>query len=324
MFDMTYLATTRSTQQVVVALFMLAAIFCVAPRVSGQGPAKPGVPPGFMIIEGDIIVPKDFFSKDLPWAVNLWPGGIVPFEFDGNVSASNRTAMRNAMAVLENVAYIDFRARQQADKYFLHIQDSTRNRAVLGRSSAGQLVEIASWNRRFVMVHELLHALGSWHEQSHPDRDKFVRINKENIIPEELYNFDKHPDAGTYGSYDFDSVMHYGQFFWSSNRQPTITVLPPNQQWQSRIGQRTHLSRLDTLTISFLYPFPNWRFVDGGFPGNTERGTFLEPYRQFLVGVQATPTNGTLWIQPGVYRETGTLNRAMDIRAPLGGVTIGR
>lgn len=38
-------------------------------------------------------------------------------------------------------------------------------------------------------VHELMHALGIFHEQSRWDRDKFVKIHMDNIIPRECLFF---------------------------------------------------------------------------------------------------------------------------------------
>jgi len=34
-----------------------------------------------------------------------------------------------------------------------------------------------------VVMHEVLHALGFWHEQSRADRDNFVTVYFDNIIP---------------------------------------------------------------------------------------------------------------------------------------------
>ncbi len=46
------------------------------------------IPDGFMVIDGDIIVPEDFFERG-PFVANLWPG-VVPYEFDSNVTPLNR------------------------------------------------------------------------------------------------------------------------------------------------------------------------------------------------------------------------------------------
>ena len=298
-------------------------------------PPYDGVPDGYMIIEGDIIVPSDFYlrsplSPEGAWTTSFWPSGNVPYVFDANVSAANQTAMLAAMAEWENIAHVDFFVRSSQANY-IHIRDSDENSSMVGMVGGRQYVNIYNWNYRFIMAHELGHALGLWHEQSRPNRDTYVQIEWDCIQDGYSHNFDKETGAGQYprNGYDFDSVMHYGQssFFtpatsYCAGINRTITVLAPNQSWQTQIGQRNHLSTMDQYTMMFLYPETNWRFADIGYTGGTENGTFLYPYKQFPTGFSNTPVGGTLWVQPGTYSSAGTYNRAVTIRAPLGGVVL--
>ena len=58
-------------------------------------------------------------------------------------------------------------------------------------------------------IHELFHAVGSLHQQSTPDRDNYVNISSENIIPGGEDYLKIHEDALTFGStYAYRSVMH--------------------------------------------------------------------------------------------------------------------
>jgi uncharacterized protein (TIGR03437 family) len=89
------------------------------------------------------------------------------------------------------------------------------------------------------------------------------------------------------------------------------------------------VSYLDQLTLSFLYPQPNWRFVGNpfSFPHNflVQTGGFLAPYEKLGTAVEATPVGGTIWLQPGEYTlSRDGIDKRLTLRAPLGGVTIRR
>ena len=61
-----------------------------------------------------------------------------------------------------------------------------------------------------IPIHELFHALGSWHQQSRPDRDDYVEIIFANVQSGREHNFNKHPNADVLDTvYSYRSVMHY-------------------------------------------------------------------------------------------------------------------
>jgi hypothetical protein len=337
------------------------------PSLKGRAPVDPSVAlegmssqallndltPGYVIIEGDIQVRLDEYlahledpSRAVFGSVNFWPGQ-VPFEFAGNVNMTQQQAAiaaMNAISARTGVVFVPW----QGEPDWIRFNASTFNNSPVGRQGFMQIINITSWGNQFVIVHEIYHSLGFWHQQSAVDRDTYVTINNTNIcgwitVPGHPchadvcqgcsdnngnfisceFNFDE-VIAPTWGPYDFDSFMHYGRTAFSCNGNDTITVNQPwNAQWQSLIGQRNHFSLIDELACRGLYPLPGDRWLRAGQAG-VHAGTFLDPFRgSFAAAYNLTPVNGTLLIDPGSYPGAGTYSEAKTIRATYGTVTIG-
>jgi len=314
-----------------------------------NGPALiDGIPPGFKVIGGDIVVPEAFGEGGVAatYNTNLWPDGIIPYEFDPNVTPANAAAMLVAMTWWENVAAVDFVPRGGVVGVisYVHIQNSTGNNSAVGMVNGIQFINIFNWNTTAIMAHELGHALGYWHEQSRLDSSIYVTINYANVCQNCCSGgpcnsqFQQEPTSDHYGPYDFDSVMQYGRCSFSTNAAAcnascpsavgeTLVVNPPYfSTWHCAVGQRTHLSYWDTLVMSFMYARADWRFQrsslgnDLFFPGD-----FFLPYSSFSKGYDDTPPGGTLWIlEPSTFAVGPVLDKPMTIGAPLGGVTLTR
>lgn len=100
----------------------------------------------------------------------------------------------------------------------------------VGMRTGGQVVNLNSPRcvRHGVAVHELMHAIGFFHQQSSADRDEHVHINWENIREGREMNFKKYNSSAVNDfevGYDYDSVMHYGAKAFSKNGQRTIEPL---------------------------------------------------------------------------------------------------
>ncbi|XP_042168377.1 dorsal-ventral patterning tolloid-like protein 1, partial [Oncorhynchus tshawytscha] len=129
------------------------------------------------------------------------------------------------------------------------------------RGNGPQAISIGKNCDKFgIVVHELGHVIGFWHEHTRPDRDDHVTIIRDNIQPGQEYNFLK-MEPGEVNSlgepYDFDSIMHYARNTFSRGMF-LDTILPSRDENGIRpaIGQRTRLSKGDISQARKLYRCP--------------------------------------------------------------------
>lgn len=317
-------------------VFML--MMSVVAWANDDEPSGPSIPPGWSVLDGDIIMPDDIGIAGT-FNTNLWPAGRVPFQFASDVTTANRDRMVDAMTEWEAVANIDFVPRtNESDHVFIQNSEFEGwNNSAVGMTGGRQYINIFNWTNRRTLIHELGHTLGFWHEQSRTDRDNYVRIEWDRISNNACGGFPCHANffvelfSQNFGPYDFGSIMHYRQCSFSTcGSDPcaadpancrTITVLPPyTDAWQDNLGNATVPSYWDARIASFMYPYSNWRFMRTG-GNNTNAGTFLSPWLTFSHSHSNTPVGGTLWVlDEQTIAGPRTLTRQQTIRAALGSV----
>ncbi|MBX3383205.1 MAG: right-handed parallel beta-helix repeat-containing protein [Phycisphaeraceae bacterium] len=211
---------------------------------------------------------------------NIWPGGIVPYTFGDDATQQQRDFARAGMDVIESVANITFIPRTNEANYVRLIPDSG-NWSYVGRIGGRQDLGLYNWSNQGIVIHELMHALGIHHEQSHAQRDTYVFINYPKIQPGRENNFALRASTPTVGPYDFESLMHYGPTGFSINGDRTIKVRPAHARaYQYVIGQRGAPSNGDIWTLVTMY---------GGNPP-ARNFTLSTPANSVAVGENWAPT----------------------------------
>uniref|UniRef100_A0A803J2A6 Metalloendopeptidase n=1 Tax=Xenopus tropicalis TaxID=8364 RepID=A0A803J2A6_XENTR len=199
------------------------------------------------MLEGDII--QNPGRNAINCTSCLWPksaDGTVPVPYNFSY-----TLFKTAMQEFETLTCVRFVPRA-AEADFLNIVSNGGCASLIGKSGGSQIVELDASGCMSVGIieHELIHALGFYHEQNRSDRDDYVTIHPENVIPGYLSNFKKYDTNNLGIEYDYSSVMHYARDAFSSNRNITIEPKPnPNVP----VGQRNGLSILDISKINKLY-----------------------------------------------------------------------
>lgn len=103
-----------------------------------------------------------------------------------------------------------------------------------------------------IVMHEMLHAAGFYHQQSASNRDEYVKILWENISDGHESNFNKYDesDVTDFGTtYDYKSIMHYSGKAFSKNGNDTIVALHN----VTTLGQRQGFTDNDVTKLNQMY-----------------------------------------------------------------------
>ncbi|MBX2824752.1 MAG: M12 family metallopeptidase [Gammaproteobacteria bacterium] len=260
------------TTTLVVALWTAGSMF-LPDAAASQNKSLPGVQvsasgsgtglAGMVLREDDIFVGRttDFSGTpqsrgiSLSNSLSLWLDGIVPYEIDAGVTAHGRQVVAEAVEhwnQRSSITLVDRTRVSDSGPDYVRFISGPGCASWVGRQGGGQEVWVSDYCTAGSMIHEIGHALGLLHEHTRADRDQYIQVLWSNIQSDKMFNFEI-SNSGTQdlGPYDYDSVMHYGEFFFSSNGEKTL--IPVRDVGQSVIGQRVAASAGDLASIDGLY-----------------------------------------------------------------------
>lgn len=200
----------------------------------------------------NLIVRQSDGLVDRDW---LWPFGIIPYRINSGFSSAERSLILEAIQEINTVTNLNIVPNNGNYHLVMFIKDTDlagAGQSRVGRVRTPQRVKLNTNFSKGTVIHELLHAAGFWHEQSRSDRDRYIRINWDNIRDDLKSNFDKHSSTGyKVTPYDKNSVMHYGGYAFSKDPSslPTIIDLNTNNPFVSQ----SVLSDLDIAGINTVY-----------------------------------------------------------------------
>lgn len=199
--------------------------------------------------------PSATLDSALRWPQNKAGQVVIPFEFDRLFPKGPPIQMiYNALDGIAASGVVSFANRTNETNYIIFTAAASGCWSYVGFVGRQQEINLdpaqGCMNSRSA-THELLHALGFWHEQSRVDRDTYLRIIWANIKPGYENNFAKRTKSNTPITYDYSSIMHYKANVFALDRKlPTLVPIKPIG---AIIGELPLMSPKDTLALQLYY-----------------------------------------------------------------------
>lgn len=213
------------------------------------------------ILSGDIILTKkqvDLCSNNSSITSRTGLSNVSARWVNCTVYYTINSALPNQIRVTDAIAHwkskypINFVLRTTQTNYieFIPADGCYSN---LGMIGGRQVIGLGSGCTTGNTIHEIGHALGFFHEHQRTDRENLIIINNGNIISGYENNFKTYSQLGIngfqIGQLDFNSIMMYDSYAFSTNGYPTII----KTDGSTFTSQRDGLSTGDLEMIQTMY-----------------------------------------------------------------------
>ncbi|BES97504.1 metalloendopeptidase activity [Nesidiocoris tenuis] len=199
-------------------------------------PIGPGTDEGLYnpLYEGDILYDPLDGRNAVANVSLLWPDGAAVFKIDDDVGCPDSPQCEILMRAMDHyharscIRFKEWSGERNYIRIFFNSKESGACWSSVGRVGNGEQ-KLSLGHRCWylgIVVHELGHAIGFWHEMNRPDRDNWIYIFWNNILPNYHSAFAKQ-DAKTVNTlgedFDFKSVMMYDEYAFSKDgKSPTL------------------------------------------------------------------------------------------------------
>ncbi|CAB3402251.1 unnamed protein product [Caenorhabditis bovis] len=184
-----------------------------------------------------------------------WPNGRVPYILSAAYTSAQRAVLAKAFDAYAKKTCIRFVPKSPTDQDYIVIQKLDGCYADFSRVGGRQQVSLADECIDYsTIIHELMHVIGFIHEHQRDDRDRYVKILYQNVIPGANTDFDKLSNLGLsyYNeNYDYMSIMHYESNEGSRNGKNTIEAKIPH--YTPLMGRATDFSASDLRRVNRAY-----------------------------------------------------------------------
>lgn len=186
------------------------------------------------------VLTKNHFTMLWPNKTLIYDPNFVDERNDSASLTNLKASVKEAMRRITEKTGVKFKERADEKAFVQFVNHPKDNNSMVGMIGSVQKINIAYSKSVGTIIHEIMHALGVFHEQARADRDEY------------LYN------KGTSGNWGISGQM-IGPFNVNSIMLYSVFLKPDSLNQYSPQFSDT-LSKGDVLTVNFLYP----KKIEGG------------------------------------------------------------